>query len=625
MKIKTDSIKIQTNSHKNTNMSHTAASLIGKTIKIGEYNVIIREKIGEGGYAYVYRCEDNSGKQYALKYVNCLTPERFEQFKQEANILNSLPEHPNIVKLYASDANPKTLIINLLYEYCPLTAMSILLKRMMTHEEVLIFFTACASAVALLHSQSPPIIHRDLKPENLLVSLDGVPKLCDFGSATTKIYKLQKPDEINAVSEDIERNTTQNYRSPEMIDLYKRIEIGPPADVWALGCTLYKLIYRDDLYKPEERLPILQGKLRIPPDCDDGFKMIIEQCIQIDPAKRPKASEIAGTAKMMRGPKDRIEVPKPLPFQQQPQKNPQSSQQSPQNQKQSSKSNNNGNNQAGGSEWKFTNPIKFMQETYRSWATEGAPQWALKATAASNDPPASKYVRRILLASIRKTEMSPPALADLLLSQHRWETDPRIAAKSLYLILLLIQYETDLNGFVPITVKTDQVIACFTQSNIDAKQKPMADTVIKLGEIVRSKVMLHECHKQLEGNFAISQKNPNQNLTAELINNSDPSLESDLARNLSLISKNAKDLLSIASSAKDFAIAVMSQPAIEEVSNEVKLLQFIKRKDESQIALNEGNAVLDTAKKYPYLQTAIIFPDDSQPPEPPFQRFAVRQ
>ncbi|OHS94498.1 AGC family protein kinase [Tritrichomonas foetus] len=596
-------------------MSRAAASLVGKSVKIGDYTVNVREKIGEGGYAWVYRCDDASGNQYALKYVNCLTPERFEQFKLEADILSTLPEHPNIVKLFASDANSKTLIINLLYEYCPMTAISILSKREMTREEILIFFTACATAVQFLHQQNPPIIHRDLKPENLLVALDGTPKLCDFGSATTKIYKIKNVNEINSASEDIERNTTQNYRAPEMIDLYKRVEIGTPADVWALGCTLYKLIYRDDLYKPDERLPILQGKLRIPQDCDDSFAMIIESCIKVDPTKRPPAEQIAGTAKMLRGPHDKIAVPVPQ-NQQQTQAPIQGAQSANGVASQNKGKVREGGAAAaggGGGEWKWANPLKFVQEQYRSWVASGASQWAIKATFASNDPPASKYVRRVLLASVRHTEMSQTALADFLLNQRPWQTDPRVAAKSLYLILLLIQYETNLNEFIPITVKTDQVIAHFTQSHVDPKQRAMVEAINQLGYIVRTKVMLHAAHKELEGNLAFGDKKLSENL------------ENDLARYLSTIAKPAKSLLSTASSAKDFAIAVMSQPAIEEVSNAFKLLQYIRKRDESVAALNEGNAVLDIAKKFPYLQTAIIFPDDSKPPQPPFQRFVVQQ
>ena len=127
------------------------STLTGKTYTIDNITVNIKEKIGEGGYAYVYRCEDSNGKQYALKYVNCLTPERYEQFCEEANILKSLPEHPNIVKLYGSYVNSKTFVIILLYEYCPMTAIGIMSKRKLTKEEVLVFFTAIAEATKFLH------------------------------------------------------------------------------------------------------------------------------------------------------------------------------------------------------------------------------------------------------------------------------------------------------------------------------------------------------------------------------------------------------------------------------------------------------------------------------------------
>lgn len=51
-----------------------------------------------------------------------------------------------------------------------------------------IFYQVCR-AVSHMHAQTPEVIHRDLKIENLLISSDGVIKLCDFGSATLEIYK----------------------------------------------------------------------------------------------------------------------------------------------------------------------------------------------------------------------------------------------------------------------------------------------------------------------------------------------------------------------------------------------------------------------------------------------------
>lgn len=40
-----------------------------------------------------------------------------------------------------------------------------------------------------MHAQVPPIIHRDLKIENLLISAESSIKLCDFGSATTEVFR----------------------------------------------------------------------------------------------------------------------------------------------------------------------------------------------------------------------------------------------------------------------------------------------------------------------------------------------------------------------------------------------------------------------------------------------------
>ena len=50
-----------------------------------------------------------------------------------------------------------------------------------------VFYQTCR-AVQHMHKQKPPIIHRDLKVENLLLSDQGMLKLCDFGSATTTTH-----------------------------------------------------------------------------------------------------------------------------------------------------------------------------------------------------------------------------------------------------------------------------------------------------------------------------------------------------------------------------------------------------------------------------------------------------
>ena len=71
-----------------------------------------------------------------------------------------------------------------------------------------------------------PLLHRDIKPENILVSDQGVVKLCDFGFA--------RPAASSGRGEPLsDYVATRWYRSPELLvgDPY----YGPAIDVWAIG------------------------------------------------------------------------------------------------------------------------------------------------------------------------------------------------------------------------------------------------------------------------------------------------------------------------------------------------------------------------------------------------------
>lgn len=62
--------------------------------------------------------------------------------------------------------------------------------------------------------------------------------------------------DIQALEEDLNRTTTLQYRSPEMLDVWARKHVGLPADVWALGVFLYKLCYYTTPFEPHGVLAI---------------------------------------------------------------------------------------------------------------------------------------------------------------------------------------------------------------------------------------------------------------------------------------------------------------------------------------------------------------------------------
>lgn len=111
-----------------------------------------------------------------------------------------------------------------------------------TENEVLQIFCDIAEAVSRLHHCQTPIIHRDLKVENILQNDSGDFVLCDFGSATARVLN-SKTHGISTVEEEIQKYTTLSYRAPEMVDLYAEKNITTKADIWAMGCLLYKLMF----------------------------------------------------------------------------------------------------------------------------------------------------------------------------------------------------------------------------------------------------------------------------------------------------------------------------------------------------------------------------------------------
>jgi hypothetical protein len=328
------------------------------------------------------------------------------------------------------------------------------------------------------------------------------------------------------------------------------------------------------------------------------FAGILRDCIQVDPTKRPTAAEIAERAKQLRGDVTTIALPKPAPS---PAPEPPQPAGRPKAKAES------GGGGAGG--W-FSSALKYVQEQGRSLVSSGATQWAIKATFASSDPPAPKYVRRVILASIRRTELSPIAITEFLLNERPWQADANVAAKCLYLILLVIQYENTLDEFIPITVKTDQMIATFADVQHPSSRFVVA-AINALANIVRAKVMLHATHKELLGNLALGNKKPSD------------SLAGDLARYLASITPPAQAIAEAAAHGDTFALLVLCQPAIDEVANAVKLAAFLNAGDATASAIAGAEKVLDVAKRMPYLQTAVAFPDGSG--QPPFPRFVVSQ
>lgn len=170
-----------------------------------------------------------------------------------------------------------------------------------TEQEVLQIFGDIAEAVSRLHHCQTPIIHRDLKVENILQNDAQNFVLCDFGSATARVLNPNTHGLTN-VEEEIQKYTTLSYRSPEMVDLYSNKSISTKADIWALGCLLYKLCFFT-LPFGESTLAIQSGNFFIPDSSkySRGMHQLIKYMLEPDQEKRPNVWQVCEIAFPLQG------------------------------------------------------------------------------------------------------------------------------------------------------------------------------------------------------------------------------------------------------------------------------------------------------------------------------------
>ncbi|XP_051525988.1 AP2-associated protein kinase 1-like isoform X2 [Myxocyprinus asiaticus] len=281
--------------------SGSGGTFVGRVFTIGRYQVTVEETVAEGGFAIVFLVRTHQGLRCALKRMYVNNEHDLQVCKREIQIMRDLVGNKNIVGFLDSSitavGSGDVWEVLILMDFCRggqvVNLMNQRLQTGFSELEVLQIFCDTCEAVARLHQCKTPIIHRDLKVENILLHDRGHYVLCDFGSATNRSQNPQA-EGVATVEEEIKKYTTLSYRAPEMVNLYGGKVITTKADIWALGCLLYKLCYFT-LPFGESQVAICDGSFTIPDNSRYSHDMhcLIRYMLEPDPDVRPDIYQVS--------------------------------------------------------------------------------------------------------------------------------------------------------------------------------------------------------------------------------------------------------------------------------------------------------------------------------------------
>ncbi|MGD0654278.1 MAG: protein kinase [Thermoguttaceae bacterium] len=237
----------------------SSQSVIGKVF--GEYQLL--EELGCGGMGTVYKAlHTKLDRVVALKVLTlgrANDHRAIARFEREMKAVGCL-DNPHIVR--AHDAREIEGMPMLVMEYIDGLDLAEIVRRTGPMSAADACESARQAALGLQYVHKHGLVHRDIKPSNLMLTPQGEIKILDLGLAR---FHLDQPlDEettgtVHAAAGEMtgtdQAMGTADYMAPEQISNSRNVDIR--ADIYSLGCTLYKLLSgRAPFSGPEFKGPV---------------------------------------------------------------------------------------------------------------------------------------------------------------------------------------------------------------------------------------------------------------------------------------------------------------------------------------------------------------------------------
>jgi len=273
--------------------------------RLGRYELVTR--IARGGMAEVWLARQHGelgfSRLVALKMIraeHASDPSFRKMFLEEARLAAKL-HHANAVEVLDLGEHGRTLYLAMAYVEGDSIAgllgrakeQGLGAPRLPPGVAVRVIADACAglhAAHELTDDEGSPLdlVHRDVSPHNVLVGLDGVSRITDFGIAKA----------LGRVTDDTDTGQVKgklSYLSPEQA---KRLPPDRRSDLFALGIVLWEALTGERLFRADEAVDtLLNVKDKAIPDprsvvpIPDALALAVLRALERDPAARYRTAE----------------------------------------------------------------------------------------------------------------------------------------------------------------------------------------------------------------------------------------------------------------------------------------------------------------------------------------------
>ncbi len=238
----------------------------GASLDLGQ-NVLVDNRyaveceLGRGAMGVVYRARDVSlNRPVAIKLISeelARNGAFVERFRREANALASI-RNDHVVQVYTMGTHDGAYFYAM--EYIEGRNLEQIVKEHLKHGTTVPVYRALTIlkqvALGLDAAHAIGLVHRDVKPANVVIEdRTGRPVLLDFGLARRRSLS-SRTDTVTAGSPP--------YMAPEQIARDDDDELGPPTDVYSLGCTAFELLTGAPPFNGEGIYAVLRQHMETP-------------------------------------------------------------------------------------------------------------------------------------------------------------------------------------------------------------------------------------------------------------------------------------------------------------------------------------------------------------------------